>query len=199
MPTLYILGGANGVGKTTWYSIGLEDGYIFPSLPFINMDNIQKELGGYTTESRLQAERIARNQIGELISQKADFLIESNLATASDYEWIARMRKQSYQTVLFFLGTDDVTINKERVTQRISEGGHAVPEPIIEQRYKMGISYLKKEILLFDEVLLIDTTEFPTKVMAIVRQGKIISTEQPLAFWVKEALSLAERIQQRQS
>jgi predicted ABC-type ATPase len=25
MPTLYVLGGANGVGKTTWYQLGVEN------------------------------------------------------------------------------------------------------------------------------------------------------------------------------
>ncbi len=198
MPTLYVLGGANGVGKTTWYTIGIEDGYINPSLPFINIDNIQKELGGYTPENTLIAEGIARDRMKELISQKVDFLIESNLAKSSDYEWVNRMRGHGYQTSLFFLSTENVEINKERVIQRVSEGGHPVPEPIIEQRYRMGLSYLKKEILSFDSVRLIDTTGSPPKVMAMLRQGKIISREQGAALWVNEVLFLAERLQQKE-
>jgi predicted ABC-type ATPase len=52
MPKLYILGGANGAGKTTWYQTGIEQKYITAELPFINVDTIVlKELGGYTTES----------------------------------------------------------------------------------------------------------------------------------------------------
>ncbi len=198
MPTLYVLGGANGVGKTTWYTIGIEDGYINPSLPFINIDNIQKELGGYTSGNTIKAEGIARGRMKELISQKVDFLIESNLAKSSDYEWVNRMREQGYQTSLFFLSTENVEINKERVIQRVSEGGHAVPEPIIEQRYRMGLSYLKKEILSFDNVRLIDTTGSPPKVMAVLHQGKIISREQGAALWVNEVLFLAERLQQKE-
>ena len=38
MPKLYILGGANGVGKTTWYQTGIEQKYITAELPFINVD-----------------------------------------------------------------------------------------------------------------------------------------------------------------
>lgn len=52
MPTLYVLGGANGVGKTTWYQFGLEDKAINPELPFINIDLIVLgELNGYTDEN----------------------------------------------------------------------------------------------------------------------------------------------------
>lgn len=158
MPILYILGGANGVGKSTWYSTGVENGYIDLSLPFLNSDNVQKELGAYNVENSIIAEDIVRNRMKELILEKKDFMIESNLAKAADYEWINLMRKQGYQTDLIFLGIDDVEINKERVLERVREGGHDVPVPIIEQRYRMGLSYLKKEILSFDKARLIDMT-----------------------------------------
>jgi predicted ABC-type ATPase len=198
MPTLHVLGGANGVGKTTWHSIGVENGYINSFLPFINSDNIQKELGAYTAENAIIAEEIARNRMKELISEKKDFMIEGNLAKTADYDWINLMRQQGYQTSLFFLSTDDVDINKKRVLQRVTEGGHGVPEPIIEQRYRMGLSYLKKEILSFDDALLIDATDLPPKEMAIVHQGRVISKEQNAPKWVNEVLFLAERLQQKQ-
>jgi len=40
MPVLYILGGANGSGKTTWYNSQVAIGDIDPSIPFVNIDNI---------------------------------------------------------------------------------------------------------------------------------------------------------------
>ena len=46
MPTLYVLGGANSVGKSTWYQLGIENKSINPELPFINIDLIVlRELG----------------------------------------------------------------------------------------------------------------------------------------------------------
>lgn len=53
MPTLYMLGCANGVGKTTWYQLGIESKAINPEIAFINIDLIVlRELGGYTAENR---------------------------------------------------------------------------------------------------------------------------------------------------
>lgn len=198
MPILYILGGANGVGKSTWYSTGVENGYIDLSLPFLNSDNVQKELGAYNVENSIIAEDIVRNRMKELILEKKDFMIESNLAKAADYEWINLMRKQGYQTDLIFLGIDDVEINKERVLERVREGGHDVPVPIIEQRYRMGLSYLKKEILSFDKARLIDMTSGLPKIKALLNHGKIQSKEPEAPRWVNEVLFLAERLQQKQ-
>jgi predicted ABC-type ATPase len=47
-----VLGGANGVGKTTWYQCGIESKAISPELPFINIDMIVlREFGTYTPEN----------------------------------------------------------------------------------------------------------------------------------------------------
>jgi predicted ABC-type ATPase len=197
VPTLYILGGANGVGKTTSYSYLIQQGKIDSSLPFVNSDVIQKELGAFSAQNSIIAEEIVRNRMKELISEKRDFMIESNLAKASDYDWINLMRNEGYKTVLHFLGTKDVDINKRRVAQRVMEGGHGVSEPIIEQRYRMGLSYLKREILSFDEAYLVDADRYPHKGMATLQNGKVMFKEQNAPKWVSEVLFLAERLQEK--
>src|SRR5882762_7551104 len=116
MPRLYVLGGANGVGKTTWYQLGIENKAIDAELPFINIDLIVlRELGGYTAENIVKAEQIARERMRILLQERKDFMIESNLSKSTDYDWIALMKKNGYETVLFFLGTNNVEINKNRV------------------------------------------------------------------------------------
>lgn len=195
MPDLYILGGANGVGKTSLYNDLIGQGDIDESLPFLNTDNVQKILGGYTVENSITAEGIIKNHIKHLIADAWSFMIESNLAKTSDYEWVELMRKQGYQTILYFLGTENVEINKRRVLQRVMEGGHDVPEAIIEQRYRIGLSYFKKEILSFDEVHLIDASHYPPRDVATLQKGRIISKVPDSPRWVNEVLFLAERLQ----
>jgi predicted ABC-type ATPase len=198
MPILYVLGGANGVGKTTWYQAAVNTGEIDPQLPFINIDNIVlQELGGYTIENVARAEDIARERMKELISSRKDFIIESNLSRSSDYDWIELMRKNGYQTSLFFLGTNNVEINKIRVRSRVAEGGHDIADPIIEQRYQTGFSYLKSQLLNFSTATLIDvSTDQPKKEVYLV-SGQVISKEQQLPDWVTQSISIAERLQQK--
>lgn len=85
MPTLYVLGGAKGVGKTTWYQTGIEQQFISSELSFINVDTIVfKELGGYTPDNIVKGEQLARERMSSLIKGNEDFMIESNLSKISD-------------------------------------------------------------------------------------------------------------------
>ena len=198
MPTLYVLGGANGVGKTTWYQLGIEDKSIDPELPFVNIDLIVlRELGGYTAENLAKAEQIARERMKILLQERKDFMIESNLSKSSDYDWIGLMRKNGYDAILFFLGTSHVEINKNRVKARVLEGGHNVADPIIEQRYQTGLSYLKSKVLDFSEATIVDVSGHQPYIMAELRQGRITFKAPNCLPWVQESLELAERIAQR--
>lgn len=68
MPVLYILGGANGSGKTTWYNSQVASGDIDSSIPFINIDNIVlQELGCYTIENIALGETIAKERMAHYI------------------------------------------------------------------------------------------------------------------------------------
>ena len=128
-----------------------------------------------------------------------DFMIESNLSKSADYDWIALMRKNGYETVLFFLGTSDVEINKNRVQARVLEGGHAVADPIVEQRYQMGLSYLKTKVLDFSEATIIDVSGHQPCIMAQLRQGLVHYKYPGCLPWVQTSLELVERIGARRS
>jgi predicted ABC-type ATPase len=198
MPVLYILGGANGCGKTTWYYDQLSQGAIDRSLPFINIDNIVlNELGNYTPENIALGEQIAKERMSNLIDRKENFMIESNLSKSADYDWIEKMQSAGYETVLYFLATDNVLINKARVRERVKEGGHDVAEAIIEQRYRMGLSYLKSKIINFTEAYLVDSSKSISEKVALVRKGKVIDKVNAPASWVTETLFIAERLQQK--
>ncbi len=199
MPTLYILGGANGSGKTTWYNSQVVTGDINPTIPFINIDNIVLwELGNYTPENLLLGENIAKERMSGHIERKESFMIESNLSKKADYEWIERMQRYGYDTVLYFFGTDNVEINKDRVLNRVAQGGHDVAVPIIEQRHRMGLSYLKSEVLNFTEAYLYDSSDRIPQQMAVLKKGKIFEQVNAPELWVKETLFIAERLQQKQ-
>jgi len=198
MPVLYILGGANGSGKTTWYNSQVSIGDIAPSIPFINIDNIVLlELGNYTAENLALGESIAQQRIAGFIERKESFMIESNLSKKSDYEWIKRMQRHGYYAVLYFLGTDDVEINKDRVLNRVAQGGHDIAVPIIEQRYRMGLTYLKSEILNFTDAYLYDSSDKIPKQMAVLKKGKIIEQIDNPSLWVKEVLFIAKRLEEK--
>lgn len=196
MPILYILAGPNGAGKTTFYYTAVEQGFIDPALSFINVDLIVKnELGGFTTKNFARAEELVRIKIGDHLKHQGSFMIESNLARSSDYEWLQSVISRGYEMVLYFLCTSNVEINIRRVRERVKEGGHDVPNNIIIDRYRMALLYLRKEILKFQEVHLIDNSGETAEEKAIIINGKIVEKQNDSPEWVRYLLYFMEKLQ----
>jgi predicted ABC-type ATPase len=194
MPFLYILAGPNGTGKTTYYTTALSKVLIEKQLPFLNIDLITKDLGGYSVENFAMAELINRDKITSIIKDKNDFMIESNLAKSSDYEWIEKMVKAGYEVILYFLCNDDININTNRVQQRVMEGGHNIPVEIIRHRYKMTLAYLKGKLHLFTEVYFIDNSTDEAVIKAVIKDGILNEFDNENTIWVNDILSLYKRI-----
>ena len=195
MPILYILAGPNGAGKTTYYETAISEGFIDSNLSFINVDLITRSIPGmYTKENFAKAEVIARERISTHISQMSDFMIESNLATQKDYDWIASMIKKGYDVELYFLCTSFIEINTNRVKKRVAEGGHDIPAPIIEHRYKMGLTYLRGNLHLFQKAYLIDNSGETALVMAEINNGTLIMKDPHAPAWVTNTLYIIERL-----
>jgi predicted ABC-type ATPase len=116
MSILHILAGPNGSGKTTFFETAVSEKFIDSALPFINVDLITRNLsGGYTAENFAKADEMALQEISRHINLREDFMIESNLATQRDYDWIDAIKKKGYEIVLYFLCTENIEINFGRV------------------------------------------------------------------------------------
>lgn len=198
MPTLYILAGPNGAGKTTFYFTAVEQGFIDKELPFINTDLITRnELGGYSDENFTKAETIVRGRIAGHISKNESFLIESNLARQSDYDWLKLVKAKGYEIILYFLCTSNIEINIGRVRKRVKEGGHDVPENIITDRYNMALIYLKKEIFGFEEVHLIENSTETAAEIAVVKKGQIAIKKADCPGWANSILYFVEKLKDK--
>lgn len=87
---------------------------------------------------------------------------------------VERIKNNGYEIVIYFLCTTNIETNKGRVKKTVKEGGHDVPENIIEHRYNMALTYLRKEIFNFKEVYLIENSGETAKEIALVKNGKLI-------------------------
>ena len=75
----------------------------------------------------------------ELLHQGVDFAFETTLATKSYKQKIIEAQANGYEVTLLFFWLRNVTMAKERVAQRVAEGGHNIPIETIERRYYNGI------------------------------------------------------------
>ncbi|MBP5658448.1 MAG: zeta toxin family protein [Paludibacteraceae bacterium] len=137
-PNLYIIAGPNGAGKTTASFNLLPDVLHCPN--FVNADEIARGLSPFSpVVVAVQAGRIMLRRIEELLPQRADFAIETTLATRSYVQLVHQAQELGYKVhlIFFFLESDEQAI--ARVAQRVSNGGHGIPEEDIRRRYKRGI------------------------------------------------------------
>lgn len=138
MPTIFIIAGCNGAGKTTASFTALPD--LLNIKEFVNADEIARGLSPFQPETvSIDAGRIMLARIAELVGENRDFAFETTLATRSFAGLCARASKRGYEICLVFLWLDSAELAIERVKQRVSEGGHSIPEETIIRRYHSGI------------------------------------------------------------
>lgn len=78
----------------------------------------------------------------KLLEQKNSFTFETVMSHRSKVDLLAQAQRLGYRTYLYFVATDDPAINISRVRNRVSQGGHAVPEGKIEERYHRSLDLL---------------------------------------------------------
>lgn len=139
MPNLIVLAGPNGAGKSTVAPVLLQETLRINE--FVNADAIAQGLSAFNPEKvAFQAGRIMLKRLEELANQGADFAFETTLASRTFAPWIANLRQQTgYVFHLIFLWLPSPEMAIARVQQRVTEGGHNVPEKTIRRRYNSGI------------------------------------------------------------
>jgi predicted ABC-type ATPase len=107
------------------------------------------------------------HRIDELMNKRADFAIETTLATKSYVKLIDEAHSKSYFVTLiyFWLNTPDLAV--ERVKERVKQGGHHISEEVIRRRYIAGSRNLKSLFIpVCDYWILIDNSVPPFKFIA---------------------------------
>lgn len=138
---LYIIGGCNGAGKTTASYTVLPD--ILDCREFVNADEIARGLSPFNpTDVAIEAGRLMLKRIEELLAREESFSIETTLATRSYVNLVHRAHDKGYHVTLLFFWLNSPELAIQRVAERVSKGGHNIPEDIIRRRYVSGIQNL---------------------------------------------------------
>ena len=165
-PNLYIIAGPNGAGKTTASYTLLPE--MLGCTNFVNADEIARGLSPFSPETvDVQAARIMLERIEELLSQKVDFAIETTLATRSYVSLVKRAQAVGYRVHLLFFCLETPEQAILRVAQRVSAGGHNIPEDVIRRRFTRGLYNLQHLYLpICDSALVFNNVKTPAQLLA---------------------------------
>ncbi len=136
-PTVAILGGINGAGKTT-ASREILQALRIPI--FVNADAIARGLNAFNVESQAaKAGRIMLEHLHELAAQRQTFAFETTLSGRAYATWLASLRSSGYEVQLFYYWLESADAAIARVAQRVKSGGHHVPDETIRRRYRLSV------------------------------------------------------------
>lgn len=172
---LYIISGCNGAGKTTASYTVLPE--ILNCKEFVNADEIARGLSPFNPSSvAIEAGKLMLQRIEELLKRNETFSIETTLATRSYVNLVKQAQEQGYSVRLLFFWLSTPELAVKRVAERVSKGGHDIPQDIIRRRYVAGINNLFKLFMpIVNYWAIFDNSETPRRKVAI--GGKDSQTE----------------------
>ena len=153
-----IIGGINGVGKSTIYS-SLPDNDIKALGKRINVDEIVSVFGDWRdTTAQFHAGKQAVKEIKKCLEAKIDFHQETTLSGQSVIHTAKTAKAMGFIVHLWYIFVSNTEIAKQRVHDRVANGGHGISDDIIERRSVTSLRSLRTIIPLCDEVWLYDNT-----------------------------------------
>ena len=132
-PTLHVIAGPNGAGKST-----MSQDYL-PTVgnpPFLNADVIAERLSpGNPDAVLLEAGRQLLAEVDRHVEERRSFCLETTLSGKAYHRLLRRVRAEGYRVVMKFVWIDSAELSLKRVAQRVTQGGHDVPEDAVRRRH----------------------------------------------------------------
>ena len=190
-PTLILIAGPNGSGKTSLTNQLLKPEWI-EGCVYINPDNIANEAFGdwNSPEAVMKAAIEATRLRNECIEKKESMILETVLSSGEKVSFMEKAKSQGYFTRLFFVGTDHPSINASRIAHRVLEGGHDVPISKIVSRYSKSITNCATLSRLVDRLYVYDNSEdyAQPKLLFRAKDGKHEKVYTSVKFWASGIL-----------
>jgi predicted ABC-type ATPase len=135
---IIIIAGPNGAGKTTFAREFLPQEAHCPD--FINADLIAAGLSPFNPETAaLHAGRLMLEEMASRLADGRSFAFETTLSGVTYARRISQWKRLGYHIKLIFLSLATVDMAVARVSARVAQGGHGVPEAVIRRRFESGL------------------------------------------------------------
>ena len=184
MPTLHLVAGPNGCGKstltrTTWFS-GVE---------VIDPDAIARDtMAGDPARAAREALRRRR----AAVAADRPLVVETTLAGAGVLRFMEAAGEAGYRIVLHYVSVNSPDQALVRIRNRVALGGHDVPKADVRRRFARSQANLPVAIARADEALFYDNTDpgMPHREVAMLK-GVTWWTAARLPIWAAAAIARA--------
>lgn len=131
-PSMVIIAGPNGVGKTTFATDYLK----INKRLYLGADLIAYELDQKNPLSKsIEASRLFSERLTSALREKQNLMIESTLSGLSLKKYLQMATKENYQIELIYLFLDTPELCNKRIDERVLNGGHFIPPVDVVRRF----------------------------------------------------------------
>jgi predicted ABC-type ATPase len=195
VPTITVLAGTNGAGKSSIGGARLEAS----RTPFYNPDVETQALsaanpGMTLDEANAAAWRIGKERLEAAIAERHSFNFETTLGGTTITRLLAKAHDSGLRLRIWYCGLSDAELHIARVRARVLRGGHDIPATKIRERFDASRNNLCSILPSLDELVLYDNStesdpnsgEPPQPVQLLhFRDGKILNRVSLMPNWAK--------------
>ncbi|MDE1162525.1 MAG: zeta toxin family protein [Acidobacteriaceae bacterium] len=188
-PTLTILAGSNGAGRSTLTSSARE---AFQGAPLLDPDAVARALRETlpNNDHSMEAGRRVLLRAEELIASRQSFTVETTLSGNTYLRMASRAKANGFLLSLIFIGTTSVEINIARVKARVLKGLHDVPEEDQRRRYPRTLANMARLLPLADVAILLDNSTAAGYCLVAAGHRESMVWTEPLPDWAKPLQAL---------
>lgn len=181
MPILTVIAGPNGSGKSTYTRAldfeGREN--------LLDPDAIARRLNpGDPRAAAMASAREILDRIEHCLDQRISFAIETTLASRKTLRTMQKAKFNGFMVDLVYICLDTPERSILRVQERVSQGGHDVPDSDVRRRYLRSQANLPRAIQIADRAILYDNSENAHWKMLELRPGRIVWSAGKTLPWV---------------
>lgn len=106
----------------------------------------------------IAAGRLVLERLDALLQDRADFVYETTLGSHQSIKLLRKAAELGYGTLLVFVALASPELHILRVAQRVSLGGHHIPDDAIRRRYVSSFDNLARAIPYCETVVVFDNS-----------------------------------------
>ena len=186
MRTYTIIGGVNGVGKSSFTGILKEQRSDLGIL--IDVVKITAELGGNT----LAGDKAALKKIRDCIDRGISFTQETTLSGRRTEATARELVEKGYRVRLYYIGLDSAEESVSRIANRVKRGGHDIPTQDVERRFAGRWEAVAKVLPYCNEAEFYDNDN-GFVLVAEYRNGELRTVGNIDPMWLKELREYLEK------
>ena len=181
MKTYTIIGGVNGVGKSSFTGVLKERSTDLGMI--VDVDKITAELGG----NALAGGKAALRKINDCIDKGISFTQETTLSGRKTEATAKQVKELGYHVRLFYIGLDTAEESLSRIANRVRRGGHDIPHADVVRRFAGRWEAVEKVLPYCDEAEFYDNDN-GFVLVAEYRNGELRTVGHRRPQWLVELL-----------